>query len=228
MVTHKLAILKENELDEFRPHLEALFNPNQITLNRAAKWPTRAKGESDTGSSRFAYAEPVTLSMDLFFDTYRNTYKSNEDVRQYTDKLFELTTIEKHGKLHRPPLCMIQWGSFDLSDDFKCSWVLQNLSQRFTLFFEDGAPARVTASCSFRQWRGDEFEKKLLGLESADVPKRRTVRRGETLTSIAAEEYNDPTLWRTIAEANEIDSPGRLAPGQTLAIPALRVRGSAR
>ena len=48
------------------------------------------------------------------------------------------------------------------------------------------------------------------------------VKRGETLSSIAAEEYNDPTLWRSIAETNGINNPRRVAPGDVLAIPPVQ------
>jgi nucleoid-associated protein YgaU len=58
-------------------------------------------------------------------------------------------------------------------------------------------------------------------LHSADVAKRRIVRRGDTLSSIAIEQYNDVTQWRAIAIANDIDNPRALTPGQVLVIPKL-------
>jgi nucleoid-associated protein YgaU len=48
------------------------------------------------------------------------------------------------------------------------------------------------------------------------------VRRGDTLSSIAAEEYNDAMLWRPLAEANRINNPRVLTPGQVLVVPVLR------
>lgn len=47
------------------------------------------------------------------------------------------------------------------------------------------------------------------------------MRRGETLTSIAAEEYNNPALWRVIAAANRLDNPRQITPGQRLTVPPL-------
>jgi hypothetical protein len=46
---------------------------------------------------------------------------------------------------------------------------------------------------------------------------------GELLWQIAANEYGDPSLWRLIAHANDIDDPSRLAPGALLRIPPLSV-----
>ena len=216
----KLTILIESSSGKFDKKVEALFNPNQITIQKTSKWFRKPKAESDTAKAQFTYGEPATLSMELFFDTY--TYHAGQDVRDYTREIFYLTTVQEHPKLHRPPLCKLGWGSFNMSDEYQCEWVLQSLNQRFTLFLSDGTPVRATLSCSFKQWRGDDLEEKLLKKESADVVKTRTIRRGDTLSSIAAEEYNDPALWRPIAEANDIHNPRSLAPGQLLIIPTLR------
>ena len=106
--------------------------------------------------------------------------------------------------------------------------MLQSLNQRFTLFLDDGTPARATLSCTFKQWRSDEVEARLLNKQSPDVAKTRPVRRGDTLSSIAAIEYKDPTQWRPIAEANAIDNPRLLKPGQVLTIPTLVKRRTQR
>ena len=49
----------------------------------------------------------------------------------------------------------------------------------------------------------------------------RLVKRGDTVSSIAAEIYRDPGLWRRIAEANNLDDPRQLHIGLRLAIPKL-------
>lgn len=47
------------------------------------------------------------------------------------------------------------------------------------------------------------------------------VEEGDTLWDIAEEEYGDPTKWRVIAEANDIEDPRSLEPGTVLVIPEL-------
>ena len=49
----------------------------------------------------------------------------------------------------------------------------------------------------------------------------RRVRRGDSVTAIAADVYGDPALWRVIAEANNLDDPRRLKIGKTLSVPKL-------
>lgn len=213
----KLIIRVETGEDEFNKEVKVLFNPNKIGIQKTAKWELVPGAERDVPQSQFTHGEPATLSLELLCDTY----EAQTDVRQHTDEIFALTTVEEHGELHRPPLCKLEWGKFNFND---FQWVLQSLNQTFTLFLADGTPARATLACTFKQWRSDEVEARLLNRQSADVPKTRTVRRGDTLSSLAGREYKDPTLWRAIAEANNIDNPRQLTPGQVLAIPILRSR----
>lgn len=222
----KLTLRIEYPTGVFLKEVRALFNPNQISIQKTSHWRLQPKPEGDTAHAQFTHGEPVTLSLDLFFDTY--TYENGKDVRAYTRELFYLTTVQEHGQLHRPPLCRIEWGAFNLSDDYQCEWLLQSLSQRFTMFLKDGTPVRAVLGCTFKQWRGDEAEAKLLKRESADVAKLRIVRRGDTLSSIAAEEYEDPARWRVIAKANRIEDPRSLSEwiGQRLIIPTLREPGA--
>jgi nucleoid-associated protein YgaU len=222
MTLAKLTILVETGLNTFNAPIDVLFNPNQITIQKTANWRTVPAAERDVPMSQFTHGEPATLTMDLFFDTY----EKQVDVRIYTNQIFYLMTVQKHGEFHRPPLCRLQWGAFNF-DDYE--WILQNLNQRFTLFLANGSPVRATLSCTFKQWRSNEVEARLQDRRSADVAKVYTVRRGDTLSSIAAQEYRDPMLWRPIARENKIHDPRReLKPGQTLKIPILRPSHSQR
>ena len=99
--------------------------------------------------------------------------------------------------------------------------MLTSLAQRFNLFLEDGTPVRATVSCSFLE-SVPAGRVRARELHSADVTKTRQVRRGDTLQSLAAEEYNDPRLWRAIATANSIVNPRHLPPGTVLTIPKLQ------
>lgn len=214
MALDKLKILIETGPNTFGKEVKVLFNPNKVTMIKTAKWSLVPTAERDAPASQFTYGEPATLNLELFFDTY----EAGTDVQHHTREVFHLTTIEKHGELHRPPLCRLTWGLYTF-EDFQ--WVMTSYTQNLTLFLQNGTPVRATVVCAFRQWRSDDVEQKILNTQSPDVAKTRIVRRGETLSSIAAEEYNDPALWRPIAEANGIDNPRKIAPGLLLAIPVL-------
>ncbi len=201
-------------VEDARTPIPVLFNPNQLSFHKSACWRQARRVGSDVSPSQFLHGEPATLKVDLFFDTYAD----GKDVRQHTQKIYHLTTVQDHGELHRPPLCRLAWGRFDFDH---LQWVLTDLDQRFTLFLANGLPARATLSCSFREWRSDEVEGKLAARGSPDLEKSHTVRRGDTLSAIAGGFYGDPAQWRPIAEANSIDDPRRLEIGRTLRIPKL-------
>ena len=194
--------------------IEALFNPNQITIQKAVNWSDAPTQGNDVPHSQFNHGQPATLTMELFFDTYE---KGKDVYKEYTKKIFALTTVETHGEIHRPPICTLMWGEWRIFQGY-----LQQLNQRYTMFLADGTPVRATLTCTFKEWRASEDEQRAQGTESVDVIKTHIVARGETLSSIAAVQYDNPALWRPIAEANRIDNPRKLTPGQTLTIPALQ------
>jgi nucleoid-associated protein YgaU len=209
----------------FTGEVVALFNPDQFTLTQQMTWeatksatPGRGYRLHFTGDSY----TPATLQLALFFDTYEgdrslpspDTAPAQLSVTTYTEAVANLIRIDKD--LHRPPICKLLWGKLHLFRG-----VLISLSQQFTLFQANGTPVRATLTCTFQQFRSTEVAFKELDLHSVDVPKTRLVRRGDTLSSIAAEEYHDPSLWRAIATANGLHNPRALTPGQILRIPKL-------
>jgi nucleoid-associated protein YgaU len=47
------------------------------------------------------------------------------------------------------------------------------------------------------------------------------IREGESISSVAAREYNDPGKWRVIARANGIEDPENIKPGTVVELPPL-------
>jgi nucleoid-associated protein YgaU len=47
------------------------------------------------------------------------------------------------------------------------------------------------------------------------------VKSADRIDIIASEEYGDAGKWRPIADANHLDDPDQLIPGEVLIIPAL-------
>jgi nucleoid-associated protein YgaU len=94
----------------------------------------------------------------------------------------------------------------------------------FVEFVDFGARDGVTERALGKPGLVEQFAK------SSDVAKQRIVKLGETLSSIAAEEYLDPAMWRPIADQNGLDDPFNLVPGTPLLVPTvtLRRRGRSR
>ncbi|HVY60904.1 MAG TPA: LysM peptidoglycan-binding domain-containing protein, partial [Planctomycetota bacterium] len=146
----------------------------------------------------------------LFFDGY----EEGKSVREKTDKFEKLGCV--HQELHRPPVILMTWGS---GLTFKC--VLSNFSVKFTHFLETGVPIRAMVNATFTEFSPREEQLKGAPRHSPDRTKRRVFKEGDTLTGIAGREYEDPSQWRMIADANGILDPLAVKPGTELRIPPL-------
>ena len=199
--------------------IEAYFNPNKILLGKSVKLlPSRAKGH-DVPEEQFGNGDPREFNLDLLFDTYDTDRVPKEPVTVYTAKLDSLVVVSPKG---RPPICELWWGKWGKLFE----GVLEKLDHEYTLFMEDGTPVRATSKCVFKEYRDNPRGKREQQTESS--AKQRVVRRGDTLSSIAAVEYLDPGLWRPIAEHNGLDDPLDLEPGMVLLLPTVTVSRGGR
>jgi LysM repeat protein len=192
-----------------KPRIPVLFSPTQYSVDKSNQIAEIGIPGLSAPILQYVRGNTSTLSMELFLDTYED----QADVRDYTDEIYGLLDIDP--STHAPPICTFTWGQFN----YQC--VLDRVSGRFTLFLADGTPVRATLTVTFRQFVDVTVEVRRNPTQSADHTKTRTIRRGDTLSGIAAAEFGDPAQWRPIAAANHIDNPRRLQPGQVLVIPPL-------
>jgi hypothetical protein len=202
--------------------IEAHFNPNRIVLSKSvALLKQPAKGR-DVPEQQFGHGEPRTFNLDLLFDTYDTDSLPKQKVTIYTDKLDSLTVVSEG--LHRPPICELSWGTWGKFFE----GVVEKVEHEYTLFMDDGTPVRATSKCTFKEYRDNPRDQAQQKGQSSDVAKHWVVRRGDTVSSIAGEEYGDPDLWRVVADHNDLDDPFDLEPGTTLLLPAVTVYRSGR
>ncbi|HEC98656.1 MAG TPA: LysM peptidoglycan-binding domain-containing protein [Nitrospirae bacterium] len=200
-----------------------LFNPKEFTVEKSNQFAEVQIPGLPSSIFQFVRGNARSVTMDLFFDSY----EEGDDVRKYTDQItgwdagsmFSKLPKEKKGlmdidsDLHAPPICIFIWGTFI----FQC--IIERVTKRFTMFLPEGVPVRATLSVTLKEYREVEVQVKEVALQSADLSKRWVVKQGDSLWSIAAREYGNPNDWRLIAEANKIDNPRILNPGQELVIP---------
>lgn len=197
--------------------IEVELNPTELTLAKGAQIAEIAIPGIDSPILQFIRGQNERLTLELFFDTTDDGLgEEATDVRDRTNQIYQLVKIQP--RTHAPPRVLFTWGE---GLEFKA--IVESVQQKFDLFNPRGIPLRATLSVTFREYKTLEEQLSELNLQSADHSKRRVVERGDTLTRIAAEEYDDPREWRRIAEANPevVDNPRRLTPGTTLEIPPL-------
>lgn len=211
---------------------KVLFNPTSYSISKSVTWsePDNASGRGSRRSNvkfnapklEFGGGQSRELSLKLFFDVTDAPVVNGEkikDVRKLTDKLVKLTLKERAGnKELAPPKCRVSWGEGrSPSQDFPFVGVVQSLKQEFTLFDSKGTPLRANLDVTFLEFLSAEVDKRRNDPEFAT----RVVKRGDSLSTIAAEMLDDPSLWRIIAEANHLDNPRLLEVGMSLSIPKI-------
>ena len=212
-------------IDSSLPPVTALFNPNSYTIVKPVTWSVQRPDSASAGETQPLLNAPTlvfggggtrSLTFELMFDvTEAIDGQPVQDVRAKTNAVVALTRIEP--KKQRPPMCEVSWGPAPVNSDFPFLGVITNLTQNFTLFRSTGEPVRAKLTVVMSEALDVDTDQRQTDPELTT----RRVRRGDSVTAIAAELYGDSALWRVIAEANNLDDPRRLPIGRTLTIPKL-------
>ncbi len=200
--------------------VKALFNPKEYTLSKSVSWNQHKNAATDFPNMQFTTGQPKKLQVDLFFDGYDSDQGAT--VRSACQNLIAMAEMDPD--LHHPPKCQFSWGGLVFKG------VMDNVTVRYTMFDSKGQPVRATATISMSAGsptRKDPDPDQKDNKSSPDVAKLHTLKRGETLNAIAEAEYADPGEWRRIADANGIDNPMDLVPGDKLIIPPILDRHGA-
>jgi nucleoid-associated protein YgaU len=194
-----------------KERIEVLFNPAEYSIEKGNQVSKTPLPGLKSPISSFVNGIEDTLTLELFFDTY--TDGNRADVSKLTEKVAKLMDIDQ--TLHAPPIVHFKWGKFD----FRA--VIERLSQKFTMFLDDGTPVRATLNVTFKGYTTVEKQVKQLGLQSADWSKLYQVTELDTLWMLADREYHDPGEWRLIADTNNIENPRLLEVGSNIRLPPL-------
>lgn len=200
--------------------VECMFNPKEYTFSKQNKWQEKPAKKKGVAHLEFGGGAPANLKLQLLFDTYEEHGKNRagEDVRQYTKGLWDMMKIDPGKK--EPPHVRFEWGDF-----WSFEAVIESISQKFVLFDQEGRPLRAILDVGFKQIK-DEGQYPRQNPTSGGSPDERvrTVREGETLMSIAYEEYGIADEWRNLADHNRVEDPLRPTPGQILIVKPLPLR----
>ncbi|HSE42651.1 MAG TPA: LysM peptidoglycan-binding domain-containing protein [Acidobacteriota bacterium] len=209
--------------DDQSTKISFLFNPKELSVEKSNQFSEVSIPGLPSPIFQFVKGNARSVTLDLFFDTY----EKGEDVRNFTDKITGwdagsmLSRLPDSPKglmdidsgLHAPPICLFIWGAFT----FQC--IIERASKKFTMFLPEGIPVRATLNVTLKEYREVDIQVKEVAFESSDLTKRWVVAQGDSLWFIAAKEYGDPKDWRRIADANKLDNPRLIFPGQEIAIP---------
>ncbi len=197
---------------------EFQFNPESYSLSKQSDWQANQKDHVyDLPVMKWKGGSAMKLEFTAFFDTY----EADSDVRDKTRPLEELTLVDSEE--HEPPKLTFNWdGPLKILGGTEVQWVLVSFNTTYKMFNASGVPVRAEMKLSLSEYATEQQLKDRSRLQSPDHEKAHRVQPGDTLQSIAFHHYEDPALWRPIAEANRIEDPRDLRPGAVLRVPRIR------
>jgi hypothetical protein len=197
-----------------------MFNPPSYEFTKTNSWGAATVPGTDTpGFVQFNGGESSDLTLNLYFDTHM----TGDDVRKkYTNAIWKLALVDDSTKnaatgKGSPPVCEFRWGQ---AWSFKA--VVVSVTQKFTLFLDDGTPTRSEVTLKLRQVENENAYPGQNPTSGGTAGHRvHVVQQRETLDLIASAEYGESRHWRHIARANNIADPLRIKPGTALSLPPL-------
>lgn len=195
-----------------------LFNPTEYSFERTNSYKATPVPGLGSPLLQFVNGECDQLSLDLFMDDYTDPTGPTSSLQKEDAPLMQrLAAISKlleiDSQLHAPPPVRFNWGPMEFQA------VIEKLGRKVTMFHPDGSPARVTLAVTFKEYRTLSEQLQDPRRESSDKTKRRIVVGSEQLWWIAAREYGDAREWTRIADANDLDDPRDIEPGDWLTVP---------
>lgn len=170
--------------------IPVMYNPTELSLNKSVM----VQGEGS--NIQFQRVNDDDLVVNLFFDTY----DSKTDVRVYTDQIAKLTQpTQGVGVRKEPPTVVFAWAGALFTG------LIVRLEQKFTLFLESGVPVRAELGVTFKSVLTPQQDLAARGYYNCR--QFWTVSENDRLYLIAHRTLGDASLWRLIADANDIYDP---------------------
>ncbi len=199
--------------------LKFLYNPTEYTVAKAATWNRpQSTGAKTATKPQFGGTNPQTVQMEIFFDAFEKGGTSVGDDIATLLEWTKPTAASIQQNKPNPPILTLIWGGNKALAGFR--GYLKSVSAKYTVFDGSGNPLRATASITLEEVPTDpKGQNPTSG--SRQGRRRHVLTEGETLHSIAWDEYGDATLWRALAAFNGFDDPMRVPIGTAVLVPTM-------
>jgi hypothetical protein len=200
--------------------MKVQFNPETLKVSFANQIATPAGAGDQSGppARQFVGAGTTKLSLQLWFDVSAPLPESEpvDDVRKLTQKVAFFITPQEEGDTFVPPAVRFLWGSFQFDG------LMESLEESLEFFSNEGKPLRASVSLNLSQQKITKFIFRSTAGSSQVGPTPPVGTRpltqapaGTTLQGLA-DSQGKGNSWQLIAEANGIENPRLLQPGQLI------------
>jgi nucleoid-associated protein YgaU len=202
-----------------RRSLTAWLGPNQATLTDGVGGWSEVTRPRKPGAVEWLGTAPVKATVELLLDAFAGggtivTALNSARIMAPLDPATEPPVVYVSGVAVIPSTLPFVVQTLDLSD-----WQLRR----------DGQPARVTATFGLIEHRiGDVVTRSSPAKRSSSrngtggrgKARTYTMRKGDTLGSVAAKLLGSASRWKTLADLNRIRDPNHVKPGYVLKLPS--------
>jgi hypothetical protein len=194
------------------------YNPGDITINTVGNWTKRLQPATQGPPPHWKGVTPPKVTVKLLLDAFSMPPIPPSVVIEQLKQMVLPTALSVGMGNAMAPFVMFGWGPNIILDMAYIS-SLSVTYQRYLL----GVPVRAEVTITLEAVPLP-FPLGATNPTSGGLATRRTrtVVAGDTLASIAFQEYDDPNKWRALAEANKIDDPMRVKTGTVLTVPDRR------
>jgi len=211
-VVSKASVSMGRTIEKF----DVQFNPKEYSIQKSASWEVKPSPAADqTSVPEFKGANSSELTIELFLDATTVTKPAMKPA-ETVQLLFRCCTPEpktKQQKKPSPPFVFLKWGKMSFYG------LVKQVSAKYTLFSTEGEPLRAICTMTLQEVPTKQAKQNPTSGALEPTIAHRVV-AGDSLASIAWDEYQDPAMWRQLAVTNGIDDPLRLREGAMVLVPS--------
>ena len=194
-----------------------MFNPDTFTIEHSVRYNNdQANGQSATDGT-FICIPPKQFSLEFVIDA--TGVSSDLDIPAIPIPLqvllFNKTTLDIDGDIHRPNYLIVQFGTFI------CECYLVSSRITYTLFDESGIPLRAKINATFKERVSSVINAALGMLSSPDLTHTKLVNEGDLLPLMVFREYRTQDYYLQVARINKLKNFRQLEPGTTINFPPI-------
>ena len=194
--------------------IEFPFNPKEYAITRSAEWSTP---QAKSGATpEYNGPKPAQITVEVFLDASESASGGITDTVDLFLQACNPTLGTMFKSLPSAPFVKFIWGT-----KIAFKGYIESVAVKYSLFRHDGTPIRGTVTLTLKELK---LPTKGTNPSSGGEPgtTQHHVTAGDTLASIAYNEYGTAAKWRQIADANpSLDDPMRLRPGTNLLVPPM-------
>ncbi len=199
--------------------LDCWFNPTTLVRARKGNWKSCTTIGRSVQKPTYLGGLGDDISLNLLL--HAEDDRTGTQVEAYIKALFELLDASETATTlgqSRPPTVTLHWGKFVSPVS-----IVKSVSITTELFALDGTPLRATASLTLSQYEplpGQATPKGGNPTTTATQARRaHRVSGGDNVHLVAYEHLRDPSRWRDVADANDLDDPLAVRTGEVLVVP---------